>query len=147
MPYFKIETNQAVDELKADMLVEHASSFLAGLLGKPEKFIMVSCNFGRSMLFGGNNEPAAFVQIKNIGLDGRRCGEYSKAVCEFLEAEIGVSPDRVYIALPISMGRCSGGTNPCSDVFPAGGPFALLKDEECLFTQSQAKNRGTEVLL
>ena len=97
MPYFKIETNRVTDELKSEVLVKHASSFLAKLLGKPEKFIMVSYNHVLAMLFDGDTQPAAYVEVKGIGLNSSSCSDYSKAICEFLESEIGISPDRVYI--------------------------------------------------
>jgi hypothetical protein len=37
------------------------------------------------------------VEIKSIGLTADRCGVYSKAICEFIQSSLQVSPERTYI--------------------------------------------------
>ncbi len=44
MPYFRIETNKELDTLKSQELLKKVSDFVASLLGKPEKYVMVSIN-------------------------------------------------------------------------------------------------------
>ena len=97
MPYFKIETNQKLDDAGSEKLSKDASSFLSGLLGKPERVIMVAVVHSIAMRFSENTSPAAYVEIKSIGLSPEKCPEYAKAVCEFIETALNVSPDRVYI--------------------------------------------------
>ncbi len=97
MPYFKIETNQKLDDAGAEKLSKDMSSFLSGLLGKPERVIMVSVYHSVAMMFNENTSPVAYVEIKSIGLAPEKCPEYAKAVCEFIETVLTVSADRVYI--------------------------------------------------
>lgn len=97
MPYLKIETTERLDEVAVQEFLKKASAFAAKLLGKPEKWIMVTIYQGKPMIFDGNTQPAAFVELKSIGLAQDRCTALSRALCDFLEAELGIAPDRVYI--------------------------------------------------
>jgi hypothetical protein len=97
MPYLKIETSERLDEGAIQEFLRRISAFTAKLLGKPERWIMVSINQGIPMIFDANTQPAAFVELKSIGLGQDKCADLSKALCNFLEAELGIAPDRVYI--------------------------------------------------
>ena len=97
MPYFSIETNKQIDDTLTSNLMKKATSFLAEMMGKPEGVIMVTIKPGMPYVFGGTDDPAAFVQIKAVGLERGKCPEFSKQVCDFLETEIDVSKDRVFI--------------------------------------------------
>jgi len=97
MPYFKIETNQSLDASGVEQLLKDASTFACELLGKPENYIMVSIHQGVLMSFAGNTMPVAYVKLKSIGLAKDKCGGYSKDICEFVETQLGISPDRIYI--------------------------------------------------
>lgn len=96
MPYFSIETNKSVDG-DVTRLMKKATKFLAEMMAKPEHVIMVTIKPGMPYLFGGTDDPTAFVQIKAVGLERDKCPEFSKQVCEFLDAEISVPKDRVFI--------------------------------------------------
>ena len=67
------------------------------MLGKPEKYVMVSIEAGKQMMFGGKADLTAFVQLKSIGLPVDRCAEFSGKICDFLSGELGIQPDRVFI--------------------------------------------------
>ena len=97
MPYFKIETNITMDASEAQDFVREASSFACRLLGKPEKYMMVSACHSVALMFGGVMEPAAYVELKSIGLLKDDCKGYAKAICEFVESNLKVPPDRIYI--------------------------------------------------
>lgn len=97
MPYFSIETNKQIDGAANSDLMKKATSFLAEMMGKPEHVIMVTIKPGKPYVFAGTDEPTAFVQIKAVGLEKDKCPEFSKQVCDFLEAEISVPKDRVFI--------------------------------------------------
>ncbi len=49
------------------------------------------------MMFQGNTEFIAYIELKSIGLPKDKCSDFSKEICEFIEFELGISPDRVYI--------------------------------------------------
>ena len=97
MPYFKIETNKSMEASYAEDFAREASSFACRLLGKPEKYMMVSVRHSLTMLFGGAMAPAAYVTLKSIGLAKEKCEAYSKNICEFMQSTLDIPPDRVYI--------------------------------------------------
>ena len=97
MPYFSIETNQAIDQASNRELLHKTSSFIAELLGKPESYIMISIKSEILLNFAGSDEPTAFVRLKSIGLPKERCTEFSKKICGFVERELEIPPNRVFI--------------------------------------------------
>jgi phenylpyruvate tautomerase len=97
MPYFKIETNKSMEKSYAEDFAREASFFACRLLGKPEKYMMISVNHSASMMFGGSVEPTAYVQLKSISLSPEKCAAYSKSICEFMQSSLGISPDRIYV--------------------------------------------------
>jgi len=48
-------------------------------------------------MFGGESQPTAFVLLKSIGLPADRCAEFSERICQFLNDEMEVPADRVFI--------------------------------------------------
>ena len=97
MPFFRIETNTKLDESEAKDFVREASSFACRLLGKPDKYMMASVRHSADLMFGGAEDPAAYVELKSIGLLEINCKGYSKAICEFLESNLKIPSDRIYI--------------------------------------------------
>jgi len=97
MPYFSIDTNQTPDESSTRELMTKASSFIAGLLGKPESYVMISIKPGTPLIFAGTHEPAAFVRLKSIGLARESCGMFSEKICAFMDQELGIPQDRIFI--------------------------------------------------
>ena len=97
MPYFSIETNKPLDDTAIADLARRASAFVAELLGKPESFVMTSLASGKAMTFGGTADAVAFVRLKSIGLPRERCQKFAEAICDFVDRELGVPKDRVFI--------------------------------------------------
>jgi phenylpyruvate tautomerase PptA (4-oxalocrotonate tautomerase family) len=97
MPFFKIETNQKLDPSTVDTLLEKCSKFISSMVGKPEPYVMVSIDHSQDMIFGGNTEPAAMVKLKSIGLPADKCNDYVSRISQFLNDEVGVPQDRVFI--------------------------------------------------
>ena len=97
MPYFKIKTNIKLDALKTQILLEKASAFSSNILEKPETYIMAEVDAHVPMIFNKSSEPAAYVELKSIGLKKDNAKTLSKKICAFLKAELEISPDRVYI--------------------------------------------------
>jgi len=108
MPYFKIETNQKLDDAGAEKLSKDMSLFLSGLLGKPERVIMVSVYHSITMMFNENTSPAAYVEMKSIGLTQDKCAEYSNAICGFFETSLNIPADRIYIDFAAINGEMFG---------------------------------------
>ncbi len=97
MPYLTIRSNQIIEAQKGRQLLYKASALIAKELGKSENYVMVSLEPPATMLFGGNDAPLAYLELKSIGLPAQKTGELSAALCTLLEAEIGIARDRIYI--------------------------------------------------
>jgi phenylpyruvate tautomerase PptA (4-oxalocrotonate tautomerase family) len=97
MPYLKIVTNAVLDAGEAQDLAAKASRLASELTGKPERWVMAQVEAGAALRFGGGEAPAAFVEMKSIGLSAEACPRLAEALCAFLQAEAGIPPDRVYI--------------------------------------------------
>lgn len=97
MPLLRIETNVSLEPSDAEALVAQASQAVAGGLGKPERYVMVTLQPGTPMAMAGAAEPAAFLDLRSIGLPDGKTEPLSKALCQLMENAIGVPPDRVYI--------------------------------------------------
>jgi len=108
MPYIKIETSETLDGPSAGDLLKKTSAFISALLGKPEQYIMVSISQAMPMMLGADVKPAAYVELKSIGLQQDRCADLSKDICAFLERELSVPPDRVYIEFTALNGKMFG---------------------------------------
>ena len=97
MPYFSIETNQTIDQVSNRNLTKKTSAFIVELLSKPESYVMIAIKPATPLIFAGSVEPAAFVRLKSIGLPKGRCAEFSEKICGFVEQELEVPPNRVFI--------------------------------------------------
>jgi len=95
MPYLSIRTNCTVDN--PDLFLRQASSLCAQMLGKPESYVMVSLDAATPMLFAGSNEPAAYLELKSLGLPEADAKNYSRQLCNFIQAHTAISPQRIYI--------------------------------------------------
>ncbi len=80
-----------------DSLVESASSLVSNTLGKSENYVMVRFSHNDHMLFSGNDQPLAYLQLKSIGLPQEATGELSRVLCELMESELKVPKNRTYI--------------------------------------------------
>ncbi|HHJ16190.1 MAG TPA: hypothetical protein ENJ80_05775 [Gammaproteobacteria bacterium] len=113
MPLLKIQTNQPVDATAQKDLAGRASQTVAELLGKPERYVMVSIEHNPAMLFGGSDEPLAYLELKSIGLPESQTTDLSRSLCDLLKDTLDLPADRIYIEFadaPRSMWGWNGGT-------------------------------------
>lgn len=108
MPYLLIRTNQKVADAAATALLTRASHQVAELLGKPERYVMVSLEQSCAMLFGGSADPLAYLELKSIGLPGGETGRLSAALCDLVGQELGIPGDRIYIEFSNASGPLWG---------------------------------------
>lgn len=97
MPLLKIQTNKAVDAATSKTLVAEASTTVAGLLGKPERYVMVSLEHNPDMLFGGTDDPLAYLELKSIGLPESQTADLSRSLADLLNKALNLPADRIYI--------------------------------------------------
>jgi len=113
MPYLLIQTNRDLDDDARGGLMERASRLVAERLGKPERYVMVAVHAPVPMLFAGSDAPAAYVELKSIGLPADGTAALSAAVCGLLEEALTVPRDRIYIEFadaPRHLWGWNGGT-------------------------------------
>lgn len=97
MPTLVIKTNAPLPESAKDRLIERASHLVAEALAKPESYVMVALEQPVAMCFGGATDPLAFLELKSLGLPEDKTPQLSGQLCEFLESELGIPRNRVYI--------------------------------------------------
>lgn len=97
MPLLKLETTATVNEDKRASLLAALSRIVAGSLGKPEQYVMVTLSQA-SILMSGKQGDAAFVEVRGIGgLNGAANRQLSEKICRLLEQTLNVPPNRVYL--------------------------------------------------
>ena len=95
MPLLQINTNTAVADI--NQLASSASKLIAGILGKPESYIMVNIRENEVITFAGTNEPCAHLKLKSLGLNESETAIYSEKLCQFITQQLGISGSRIYI--------------------------------------------------
>lgn len=97
MPLLKIQTNTALQNNQQSRLISKASQAVAEMLGKPERYVMVSLEHNPAMLFAGSDQPMAYLELKSIGLPDSKTSDFSRQLAELLTTEAGIAADRIYI--------------------------------------------------
>lgn len=97
MPYLKIQTNLPLTRKAERTILKEASALVAQELEKPESFVMVALQPDTAMLFAGSDEPVAFLELKSVGLPGKKTKKLSQALCVLIEEHLGIVPERVYV--------------------------------------------------
>lgn len=113
MPLLRIQTNHSIDPATQKTLAGKASQAVAELLGKPERYVMVSIEHNPAMLFGGSDEPLAYLELKSIGLPESQTTDLSRSLCDLLNEALDLPADRIYIEFadaPRNMWGWNGGT-------------------------------------
>lgn len=97
MPYLLIQTNVAVAEAERAKILAEASRTVADMLGKPENYVMIALRAGESLLFAGSDTPAAYLELKSIGLPETESGHFSTVLCDFVSNALNIPVSRIYI--------------------------------------------------
>lgn len=95
MPLLKVTTNIKVTEKQA--FAEKASLSIANILGKPESYVMVQIEDDACIMFAGNHQPCALLQIKSLGLPENSTADLSSRLCEFIQQQLSIDTTRIYI--------------------------------------------------
>jgi phenylpyruvate tautomerase len=97
MPLLKLETTVTLADDKKKVLLAALSKIVAGTIGKPEQYVMVTVS-PAAILMSGKPGDAAFVDIRSIGgLNDNVNRQLTQKVCAVLKESLGVPPDRVYL--------------------------------------------------
>jgi phenylpyruvate tautomerase len=113
MPYLRIQANRPVEDIASQEFLKKASRLMAQELSKPEDYVMISLESSSAILFAGSAEPAAFLELRAIGLPVKKTNNLSRVLCELVESELGIPKERVFINfsdLPPNMWGWNGET-------------------------------------
>jgi phenylpyruvate tautomerase PptA (4-oxalocrotonate tautomerase family) len=97
MPYLSIQTNQKVDDSTGRELMRKASQAVSEILGKSENYVMVAMPQTVPLIFAGSDEPAAYLELKSIGLPTDATAKISQSLCALISAGLDVPQERIYI--------------------------------------------------
>jgi len=97
VPLLKIQTNTEIAPEQRILLMKKASARVAELLGKPEGYVMISLEAGGALLFGGDDRPLAYLELKSIGLPADRTKSLSSDLSQLISSELKIALDRIYI--------------------------------------------------
>ncbi len=96
MPYINCITNIKVAD--SDILKSELAKALDSIADKGEKWLMVSVQSEAKLYFQGNDNPAAFIEIKYIGTFSSEVKiELTEAFGKILEKLEKIDSNRVYI--------------------------------------------------
>ena len=97
MPYLMLQTNVVIPDEEITPLLENLSVAVAKALDKPESYVMVALEDGTPMLFAGNDDPTAYLELKSLGLPEAMTPTLSKALCGLIEQQLDIEQERIYI--------------------------------------------------
>ena len=58
---------------------------------------MVKIQTEQTLIFAGNNEPAAHVKLKSLGLPEDKTANFSASICAFISEQLDINSARIYI--------------------------------------------------
>ena len=97
MPLLKLETTVALADDQKKTLLAALSKIVAGTIGKPEQYVMVTIA-PAAILMSGKPGDAAFVDLRSIGgLGGDVNQQLAQKIGSLLKESLGVPPDRIYL--------------------------------------------------
>lgn len=96
MPLVRVQTSAAVDEATRSGLLAELSGAVAEALGKPESYMMVVLQADTPMLMGGDDAPAALVEVRSVGTISPEQAHGLAGKLSAIVATLGVDPRRIY---------------------------------------------------
>ena len=97
MPFLKLSTNVTIGQSQSEQLLGDLSQLLAKETGKPERYVMLELAGGKAMVFGGSNQPLAYLECKSIGLSATQAKALSASISRLLTGTLPLTAERIYI--------------------------------------------------
>lgn len=97
MPYINTRTNVAISkEQETEIKARFGEAVLC--LGKNERYLMVCMEENCRLYFDGNQEPAAFVEVRLFGCaDAEEYDAMTEEVTDIISGVLGIPADRIYV--------------------------------------------------
>ena len=97
MPMIRLQLSAPLDPAKQSELMKRLSSSVAGVLGKPESYMMVVLDPQRPILMSGQDRPAALAEVRSVGtISPEQARSLSGAISEIVGEATGIGADRIY---------------------------------------------------
>jgi len=97
MPTLIIQTNVETPIKRRKVILEAISAAVAEALGKPERYVMIILKSNPDMLFGTDDAPMAYLELKSLGLPEANTPALSERLCGLMDRHLGIPASRVYI--------------------------------------------------
>ncbi len=97
MAYLQIQTNTFVDEAYVAGLMSALSQHVSRLIGKPEERIVVHMHDQAKIMQGGNFDPLACIEVRNLELDNEDLTPLAHAIAGDVEQYMGIPQDRIWV--------------------------------------------------
>ncbi len=99
MPYIEIKTTKTVNNEKSELIKSAMGKAIECFPGKNENWLMVAIEDEIKMWFRGDaSQDSAFVDVCLLGkVDKKGAENMTEEICNVLERELGISPERVYV--------------------------------------------------
>ena len=99
MPYINLKTTKTVSPEKCEAIKTAFGKAIESFPGKTEAWLMVGIEDGVKLWFKGDaSSDSAIVDVDLLGQVNADASEkMTKVVCDILENELGISPDRIYV--------------------------------------------------
>jgi phenylpyruvate tautomerase len=95
MPSLELATNVRIPD--KSRLMRDLSDCVCTVLGKAETYMMVIVKDDVSMLFGGNEEPAAHLTMRAAVFRDEAVGTLARELTALMHAKLGIESERVSI--------------------------------------------------
>ena len=93
MPLLSVSSSIEINE--KDLFLKNCSQLVSKLTNKPERYVMIRLFDQIPMYFNMDRSPSCFIDFKSIG--SLNPPEMSKEISIFIENQIGIPANRVYI--------------------------------------------------
>ena len=99
MPYIDLKTTKTVSAESCEMIKSAFGKAIECFPGKSEAYLMVGIEDGAKLWFRGDaSSDSAVVDVELLGSVNSAASEnMTVEICNILEKELGISPDRVYV--------------------------------------------------
>lgn len=97
MPLLRIQTNVPTSAGSSEALLRKATDWVVLELNKPAAYVQVVFEPGACMAFAGTTEPAAFIELRALGLPQDKTSALAASLCRLVGDELKIAPARIFI--------------------------------------------------
>ncbi len=100
MPYINVKTTSSISDEKSETIKTELGKAISLIPGKSEEWLMVGIEPEKKIWFRGDDSAdSAMVSVAVFGsVSDRDSSKVTERITDILSSELGISPDRVYVA-------------------------------------------------